>query len=172
MTTETALHIACRQGQLEIAQGLHSTGASLDATDVNGDTPLHFACMSGHLDVARWLHSSGCASLDAANIIGWTPLHYACRSGLLEIAQLLCSLGADASFNDNDGHTPAQLLVSYSNGLDEQALRSTLACLVRRAQAQGPLSCPAALVQALKADATPALQVQRRRRPQPHPARV
>ena len=40
----TPLHIACLQGNLDVAQGLHSAGASLDARDTNGNTPLHVAC--------------------------------------------------------------------------------------------------------------------------------
>ena len=85
------------------------------------------------------------------------PLHHACYYGRLEMISWLCSAGADATLKANDGSTPAQLLQRHARTaqLDQQALRSTLACLVRRAQAQGPLPCTATLhrcpvVQALK----------------------
>ena len=147
---EEPLHLACDKGHLDIAQWLHSAGASLNATDSEGETPLHIACLQGHLSIAQWLLSAG-ASLDATSSDGYTPLHDTCIQGRLEIAQWLCSAGADATLKTNDGDTPAQLLQRPDRDvqLDQQALRSTLACLVRRAQAQGPLPCPAAPVQAL-----------------------
>ena len=148
------MHLACSKGQLGIAQWLHSVGASVNATDSDGDTPFHDTCREGHLDFAQWLHSVG-TTVDATNSEGQTPLHLACMIGNLEIAQWLCSAGADATLKTNGGSTPAQLLQRPDRTvqLDQQELRSTLACLVRQAQAQGPLPCPAATVQARKADA-------------------
>ena len=144
---EEPLHIACQDGNLAIAQWLHSEGASLDAPDINGDTPLRIACIMDHLDVAQWLHGAG-ASVNATTNGGWTPLHDACHNAHFEMAQWLCSAGADATLKTNDGDTPAKLLQrpDRTAQLDPQELRSTLACLVRRAQAQGPPPCPAAPV--------------------------
>ena len=139
---ETPLHLACAKGHLEIAQWLQSAGASVNATSNVGNTPLHRACTRGHLAIAHWLLSVG-ASVNAANIGGCTPLHDACFDGRLGIAQWLCSVGADATLRINCGDTPAQLLQrpGRTAQLDQQALRGTLACLVQRAQAQGPLPC-------------------------------
>ena len=53
---EEPLHLACFRGHLDIAQWLHSAGASIDATNNGGQTPLHRACYGGHLDLAH----SGC----------------------------------------------------------------------------------------------------------------
>ena len=130
-------------GHLEIAQWLHSEGASVNATSCEGCTPLHSAWVNGHLDLAQWLHSVG-ASLDATDRAGKAPLHIACSWGHLDVAQWLCSAGADATLRSNDGSTPAQLLqpLARDHQLDQQALRSTMACLVRRAQ--GPLLCTTA----------------------------
>ena len=143
------LHVACDKGHLDIAQWLHSAGASLDATDNRECIPLHNACSRGHLGIAQWLHGAG-ASLNTTDCQGYTPLHFACWDGHLDIAQWLCSVGADATLKTNAGHTLAQLLQAERPGravqLDPQALRNTLACLVRRAQAQGPLPRPAAPV--------------------------
>jgi ankyrin repeat protein len=137
------LHYACLKGHLDLAQWLHTAGASLDATDRAGGAPLHYACSGGRLDVAQWLHSAG-ASLDATDRAGLAPLHYACSWGHLDVAQWLCSAGADATLKTNVGSTPAQYLQHRARGhrLDQQALRSTMACLVRRAQ--GPLLCTTA----------------------------
>ena len=54
--TNIALHHACSLGLLDVAQRLHSEGASLNAAD-DEDTSLHVACINGHLEVAQWLHS-------------------------------------------------------------------------------------------------------------------
>ena len=172
---ETPLHRACSYGHLDVAQWLHSAGASLDSTDNQGGTPLHHACARGYLDVAQWLHGAG-ASINATHNGGYTPLHLACCQGRLEIAQWLCSAGADATLKNNGGETPAQGLQRRARTvqLDQQALRSTLACLVRRAQAQGLLPCTVALGEALPLTPLRLAQVQRlrmlRQRPPPHPA--
>ena len=145
------LQIACLWGHLEVAQWLHGVGASLNAIQQHGWTPLHQVCFKGHLAVAQWLHSVG-APLNATDSVkGEAPLHHACSAGHLEIAQWLCSVGADATIKTSAGSTPAQLLQLHARTaqLDQQALCSTLACLARQAQAQGPLPCTAASVQAL-----------------------
>ena len=138
------LHEACVQGDLDVVQGLHNGGSvNAGTTERFRSSPLHLACLNGHLHLAQWLHSVG-ASLDAADDTGTTPLHIACSRGHLDVAQWLCSAGADATLKSNDGSTPAQLLQrrARDHQLDQQALRSTMACLVRRAQ--GPLLCTTA----------------------------
>ena len=139
------LHEACVQGDLDVVQELHNGGASVNAGTTEGfrSSPLHLACLNGHLDLAQWLHSVG-ASLDATDRAGKAPLHIACSWGHLDVAQWLCSAGADATLKTNAGRTPAQLLQEHARDdqLDQQALRSTMACLVRRAQ--GPLLCTTA----------------------------
>ena len=143
----TPLQLACLEGHLDVAQWLHSVGAPLYAISSPGWTPLHQACFKGHLEVAQWLHSVG-APLNATDSSpeGVSPLHQACSMGHLEMAQWLCSAGADATIKTSAGSTPAQLLQHYAHTaqVDEQALRSTLACLEPRAQVQGPLPCPGA----------------------------
>ena len=131
---------AVTTGDLAAARAAVADGVSVWVQDDYGEEPLRYACYYGHLDIAQWLHSAG-ASLHATNERGQTPLHIACWHGHLEIAQWLCSAGADATLKTNAGDTPAQLLQQNASDvqLDQQALRSTLACLVRRAQAQGPL---------------------------------
>ena len=138
------LHDACVQGDLDVVQELHNGGASVNAGTTEGfrSSPLHLACLNGHLDLAQWLHSAG-APLDAIDH-GYTPLHCACSEGCLDVVQWLCSAGADATLETNDGCTPAQLLQRRARNvrLDQQALRITMACLVRRAQ--GPPLCTTA----------------------------
>ena len=139
---QTALHLACVHGHLDVAQWLCSAGLSLDATTSEGQTSLHHACSEGHLGTAQWLHNEG-ASLNATDTRGGTPLHQACYNGHLGITQWLCSSGADAILRTSAGDSPAQLLQRPGRTAqhDQQALRITLACLLRRVQAQGPPPC-------------------------------
>ena len=146
---DARLVAAVKVGDLVAAHAAVANGASVRVQGDDSEEPLHVACCEGHLDIAQWLHGAG-ASLDATDNQRWTPLHEACWKGHLEMAQWLCSAGADATLKTNAGSTPAQLLqrTDRTVQLDQQALRSTLACLVRRAQAQGPLlglpRCPGA----------------------------
>ena len=86
-----ALHKACSQGLLDVAQRLHSEGASATGYPpgyLTRYTPLHLACMEGHLSIAQWLLSVGaCVNLHATDIQGKTPLHNACFRGHLDVAQ-------------------------------------------------------------------------------------
>ena len=144
---DARLFDAMGAGDLAAAQAAVADGASVRVQNDDGQEPLHLACQDGNLAIAQWLHSEG-ASLDVSDSAEDTPLHAACWHGHLEIAQWLCSIGADATLKNSDGDTPAKLLQrpDRTAQLDPQALRSTLACLVRRAQAQGPPLCPAAPV--------------------------
>ena len=89
LVSAQALHHACSQGLLDIAQRLHSEGASVNAAADVG-TPLRVACIYGHLDVAQWLHSAG-ASVNTTDIEGNTLLHLASSNGHLDVAQWLLS---------------------------------------------------------------------------------
>jgi len=83
------------------------------------------------------------ASVHATDRWRRASLHRACLRAQHDVVQWLCSAGVDATLKSNDGSTPAQLLQRYAREtefqVDQQALRSTMACLVRRAQ--GPLLC-------------------------------
>jgi len=150
ITGKTPLHLICGEEhvpprrRLKLVRWLHGVGASVDTVDSVGDRPLHIACESGHFELVQWLVDAG-ASIEAQNHDVRTPLHVAChassrpRGRHLEIAQWLCSHGADATTKSRDGQTPAQLLRAAGNEgmVDQQALRETMACIVRRARAQG-----------------------------------
>jgi ankyrin repeat protein len=101
----TPLHLASRQGHMEVGQLLIEHGANAAAWDGNGWTPLHWACYGGHVELARLLIEHG-ADAAARNWIGWTPLHRACDGGHVELAQLLIEHGADAIGRDRDEWTP------------------------------------------------------------------
>ncbi|KAK2711655.1 ankyrin repeat domain-containing protein 2-like [Artemia franciscana] len=89
----TALHVAARQGNLEICQVLVSKGATVDALDSENGTALHFAAFKGNLEICQLLLSKG-ATVDAIDLENWTALQIAASEGYLEFCQLLVSKGA------------------------------------------------------------------------------
>ena len=82
------LHLASREGHVEVAQVLIEHGADLAAQTKDGSTPLHWASERGHVEVVRLLIEHG-ADLAAQTKDGWTPLHGASEWGHVEVAQLL-----------------------------------------------------------------------------------
>jgi ankyrin repeat protein len=107
----TALHLAAREGNVELARQMIEEGADVNARVRSGEkrspewgsTPLHYAVRDGHIDVARLLIEKG-ADVNAANDRGVTPLHRAIYNA--EMARLLIEKGATLDAADERGQTP------------------------------------------------------------------
>jgi hemoglobin len=78
----TALHMAARRGNLEIARVLLDCGAKIDARDSLGDTPLRRAVNCGQLQIASLLLAAG-ADMHSPGSKGLTPLQ-AARTGAMK----------------------------------------------------------------------------------------
>ena len=101
------IHLAC--SNLNIAQWLHSAGASLDAADGNDNTPLHAISPAGRASSAS---PSGCtarAFLSMPSTAMDTLLHLACDAGHLSTVHWLHSAGASLDATDNSEDTPLHL---------------------------------------------------------------
>jgi hypothetical protein len=85
----TALHMAARRGNLEIAEALLDCGADINARDSLGDTPLRRSVNCGRLEVASLLLARG-ADVHSTGSKGLTPL-LAARTSAMK--QLLRSRG-------------------------------------------------------------------------------
>ncbi|KAI8615504.1 kinase-like domain-containing protein [Chytriomyces sp. MP71] len=73
-----ALHIACREGHVEVIDWALARHIDVNARNIVGDTPLIIAANCGHKDaVVRLLQESSC-QINAPNDHGNTPLHYVC----------------------------------------------------------------------------------------------
>lgn len=84
----TPLHLACKNGHLDIAQYLiKEQNCNPEATNPRGSTPLHWACLCGHLQIAKCLITDYKCNPLYANNDGSTPLHAACNGGNLEIVK-------------------------------------------------------------------------------------
>ena len=100
----TTLHIAAKNGYLEVAKLLMESGADANASVTKGAqcAPLYFAASNCQLKFVQLLLESG-AEKDTASNDGYTPLHIAVsQHGLVEIVKLLLEAdGAEASSKDN-----------------------------------------------------------------------
>ncbi len=84
----SALHLAARSGQQEIAQLLIDSGATVDIRDLSDYTPLHNAAWNGNLDIVKLLLNAG-ADITARNYSGLTPLACAYRNNQIEVIEFI-----------------------------------------------------------------------------------
>jgi truncated hemoglobin YjbI len=82
----TALHMAARRGNVEVAAGLLDCGADIEARDSLGDTPLRRSVNCNKLEVAALLLSRG-ADRDSRGSKGLTPLTAARTSAMKQLLQ-------------------------------------------------------------------------------------
>ena len=86
-TGSSTLHLATREGNLEIVQLLLDGGADIHAQEKGGFTALQLAATWNFLSIAQLLLERGATCKKA--------LHYAAQYGHLEMADLLFSRGAE-----------------------------------------------------------------------------
>ena len=102
------LHLASREGHIDLAWMLVERGADVSAQTIDGSTALHLASENGHADLAQMLLERG-ADVSAQTESGWTALHLASKYGQVDLAQMLLERGADVSAQKKDGWTVLHL---------------------------------------------------------------
>jgi ankyrin repeat protein len=103
----TPLHLASRDGRVEVARVLLEYGANVNARDISKWTPLRHALDKGHVKVAQVLIKNG-ADVGAQGLDEWMPLHWASRHGQAELVQVLLEHGATMDAKDVYGWTPCR----------------------------------------------------------------
>jgi ankyrin repeat protein len=87
----TALHMAARRGNVEVAEALLDCGADIEARDSLGETPLRRSVNCNKIEVAALLLSRG-ADRDSRGSKGLTPLTAARTTAMKRLLQP-CSPG-------------------------------------------------------------------------------
>ncbi|KAL5265822.1 hypothetical protein ACHWQZ_G006498 [Mnemiopsis leidyi] len=101
----TCLHLACKDGRLDVVEFILGNGADINLRTVERETALHIAAHKGHADVVTKLVESGC-SLESKNVAGETALHMASKADKTEVIQYLSDIGANINAADREGSTP------------------------------------------------------------------
>ncbi|KAH8826768.1 ankyrin repeat-containing domain protein [Flagelloscypha sp. PMI_526] len=119
------LHLACKNGNLEIAELLVAAGARIDLpAEPDKETPLCFACVKRltNLNLISFLLDHQ-ASIDGADSESSSPLGYACRAGNLSLAKLLLKRGANVNDHSHSRELPLYIACQERNlGLVELLL--------------------------------------------------
>ena len=106
---ETALHISCAKGHVEVAELLLDAGAKVNLTTKDeGQTPLHLACLNDQLRVVKLLLNCGNCDINAKDHFGDTPLHLMVRLGNSRIAEVLVRHGANTRSRNHHAVTPLE----------------------------------------------------------------
>jgi ankyrin repeat protein len=100
----TALQVAAREGNIDIAQLLYAFGADVNAPAAGecGSTALRGAAYTGKIELVRFLLSVG-ADVNPNHLVGRESVLFAAASvNSLEIVRLLLDFGADISKQGKD----------------------------------------------------------------------
>ncbi|XP_049819591.1 ankyrin-3-like isoform X5 [Aethina tumida] len=111
-----ALHLASKDGHVDIVRELLKRGAIVDAATKKGNTSLHIASLAGQEEVVRLLIQHG-ASLNVQSQNGFTPLYMAAQENHDGCVRYLLSKGANQTLATEDGFTP--LAVAMQQGHDK-----------------------------------------------------
>ncbi|XP_060838155.1 histone-lysine N-methyltransferase EHMT2 [Rhopalosiphum padi] len=102
----TALHVACRQGNLMIVYILLKAGVDPNRVDNKMKSPMRMAAKSGHSDIVQYLIDFN-GSPEIKDIQGMTSLHLAAKNGKLECCKIILNNQPSmVNWKDNGGWTP------------------------------------------------------------------
>jgi len=113
------LHIAIRQGNLDLAKFLIDNGIDVNMQDNNGDTALHYCAEHNQYEIAKYILEHG-GKLAIADKYGNEPLWTAAsndkgKNVRAEIIKLFLDFGADKLHKNNVNKTPGDIAVRYKN---------------------------------------------------------
>jgi len=104
------LHLAIKNGKLDIVSPLIESGIGLNFVDEFGYTPLHYAVVNEDLNAIRLLlEKKDNLIIDAKTQKGETALYLAVQKGNLDIVKLLVDAGANIKEKDGNGFSPLKL---------------------------------------------------------------
>ena len=92
--SNTALHIAAREGFLDICQTLVDYSADYHDKNQLGETALHLAAKHGRITICEYLLSLNSMEIDVLDKTNKTPLMLAAEFGSYQVVQFLLKKGA------------------------------------------------------------------------------
>ncbi|XP_071512455.1 85/88 kDa calcium-independent phospholipase A2 isoform X2 [Panulirus ornatus] len=93
---ETPLHLAIKQGHLDVIRTLLQRNVSVDVTDVKGNSVYHIAATSNET-IIKLVTQKESRLLNIPNEAGKTPLHLACEGDKPECVKAFLCAGADVN---------------------------------------------------------------------------
>ncbi|XP_030379870.1 ankyrin-3 [Scaptodrosophila lebanonensis] len=111
-----ALHLAAKDGYVDIVSELLQRGINVDNATKKGNTALHIASLAGQKDVIKQLIQYN-ANVNVQSLNGFTPLYMAAQENHDGCVRFLLAKGANPSLATEDGFTP--LAVAMQQGHDK-----------------------------------------------------
>ena len=124
---ETALHLACYRGRLEVVELLLQRNAQVNVQDLEfGSTPLHLASSNGHFEIVQLLLKEGNADGNVVDKHGRTPLHVACARKEDKVVQVLLQYTVEVNGRDDAKETPLHIACAQgTEGIVKQLLQAS-----------------------------------------------
>ena len=94
------LHVAIKNGWVEIVEELIRIGYDLNRPKINGITPASLAAMHGRIKILQLLQEKG-ADLTRTSQSGISPLYLAMKSRKIQICKYLIDLGMPSYYDEN-----------------------------------------------------------------------
>lgn len=107
-----ALHLASKDGHVEIVEELLKRGAVVDAATKKGNTALHIASLAGQEEVVKLLVQHG-ASVNVQSQNGFTPLYMAAQENHDNVVKYLLANGANQSLSTEVKKSKNKLRYQY-----------------------------------------------------------
>lgn len=133
---ETPLHLAIKEGHLDVIRSLMQKNVSVDVTDVKGNSVYHLAATTNET-IIKLVTQKESRLLNIPNEAGKTPLHLACEGDKPDCVKALLCAGADvnvAATHDstlpihsamaaNSTHCAKEIIAMYPNQLNAKDMK-------------------------------------------------
>uniref|UniRef100_UPI003AACCFB2 ankyrin-2b n=1 Tax=Centroberyx gerrardi TaxID=166262 RepID=UPI003AACCFB2 len=109
-----ALHLAAKEGHVDLVQELLERGSAVDSATKKGNTALHIASLAGQAEVVKILVKRG-ADINSQSQNGFTPLYMAAQENHLDVVRYLLENGGNQSTATEDGFTPLAIALQQGH---------------------------------------------------------